>query len=88
MENKCEICTINIGKTIVIPKILFSPPREIPLEVCVCDECMKVKLCPRCKPKCEGKVSAKEYGTNEGGITKTCDLCNGTGQFDYNKIKK
>jgi DnaJ-class molecular chaperone len=80
MDNLCEICNMEFGREVKISKDNFFPTLKEDKIYNVCDECIEKCECPRCQGI--GNSVAKQ-GTKPPE-TLVCDLCRGTGKFDYN----
>lgn len=83
MDILCKICRMNWGKEITIPGHKFSPPLSGSMTFYVCNQCVKENICPQCHG---GGMIFIKRGAAPGG-TEECDICGGSGEFNYRTLK-
>jgi hypothetical protein len=82
MNAICHACRARLTDPLVVPKELFSPPLIEAAAFFVCIACRSEGICPQCLGS--GRVSYRSAGGSE---VESCDLCGGSGEFDYRLLR-
>lgn len=82
MNAICHACRARHTAPLAVPKEMFSPPLIESAAFYICIDCRSEGICPQCLGS--GKISYRKAGESDLG---PCDLCGGTGGFDYRALR-
>ena len=78
----CHACRARHTEPLEVPKEMFSPALIESAAFYICTDCRGEGICPQCVGS--GKASYRKEGESDIG---PCDLCDGTGEFDYRTLR-